>query len=581
MNTVFNTIQHLSVIVVAAYLLARTSLMQPGQNTGKRLGVTGLFSCIVLYSVGAQMLSGGSGNTQNVGVTLGGLLFGSGVGLAVAGVSAAASLLRGSLTAVPDILIALLSGWFCGWYCKRVAKMDAVLAGIVVGTLEMIHMLLIVAWVQPVETAKAFVYTNGFSMIILNGCGVVLFFLLLEDMEARRTLGQKQAMLQSELRVAADIQTALLDTAFDVDPRCDLRARLTPANEVGGDLYSFIQKGDDLYFFLGDVSGKGVPAAITMSRTVALFQTYARLLDDPGEIFSIINDNLARNNASSMFVTAVMGRLSLSDGQLCYVNAGHTPFYLADNRKVEELVKPRGMALGVMGGRTYTPQTVQLKEGQFAIFYTDGVSEGENLKLEQFGAERIVAALAKANQTSDGLCEGLYSAVKAFADGYPQSDDIAILVLGWQNPNRDMALNCKNSREDVALLLDRMHEKLKAPGMDQELGNAVCLVCEEVLTNIVSYGYPDGRKGNLSVGVRLASPFALLQIQDDSDPFDPLGAQKPTFSKNAMERPVGGLGVFVSRNRVMRHCYVTKNGQNTWAAEIVPAKKKGVAAWEK
>lgn len=439
MQMVLTTIQHLAVIVLAAYLLARLTLFTRAverEKLTRREQLAGilLFAVMALYCSLWGVQSGGAEvSTGIISAALAALLLGWGPGLCVAAVTALALGVLQPVTLAADVTIVFMATVFFGWYRNYMRQLDGVLAGIMVGMFEIVHMLLIVALIRPLPEAKEIVYQIAFSVIILNACATMLFLLLLNDIRSRQQLVEKQAYMSGELNIAANIQMSLLETDFDLDPRLDFHALLTPAQEVGGDLYSFVNKAEGVFcFILGDVSGKGVPAAITMSRTVALFQTSARNSSEPEVILREINEVLAYNNDTSMFVTAVAGKMDLNSGELTYANAGHTTSFLVrSGQPTQELPKPRGMALGMLPGRKYQTETRRLLPGEYALFYTDGVSEAEDRSLAQFGEERIKSVLSgEVFAAAEAVNQCLLAAVERFVNGAKPSDDIAICAIG-------------------------------------------------------------------------------------------------------------------------------------------------------
>lgn len=550
------SVQHVSVIVVLAYLLARTSFAARFSGTlSKRaqVFVILLFSCIGLYGMigSGKLTAETAASTVGVGAALAGFLFGMVPGVSVAALNSILILFRGGATAWLDVVVVLGTGLFCGWYRGKVEKRDAVVCGILVGAIEILHMLLIVACVRPLDVAKQLVYDIGFTMIVLNGCAVILFIMLLDDVVSRKALTEKQASLKSELDVAARIQISLVDKNYDLHTACDLHALLFPANEVGGDLYSFYKKGEEaVYFILGDVSGKGVPAAITMSRTVAMFQMNVARLDDPGEIFAAMNESLCTNNTTSMFVTAVLGRLDLASGEMTCANAGHTPPFLTEAGAVSPFPRARGLALGVMEGVRYKTVTHAFKEGQYAVFYTDGVSEAEDVTYAQFGEARIAQALTgETFEEAQAVNQTLLDKTRAFVNGNKQSDDIAILSVGWRDPGRDFRIQILAEQEAVAAALRDMDEALRlknAPGTVRAGVQEACLAWFDAL---------EGAAG-LHIALRLEAEHALLRLEDDGSANDPFAP--------------GALGSDVLRNapRIAYHAYASAKACNTLTLKI-------------
>lgn len=245
--------------------------------------------------------------------------------------------------------------------------------------------------------------------------------------------------VEGELSAARDIQIGMLPRKFPPFPErsdIDVYALLESAKEVGGDLYDYTLIDENrLFFVVGDVSGKGVPAALFMAMTTTLFKATALHAHSTGEIMERVNAELSRDNAAEMFVTAFCGILDLSTGEVEYSDGGHeAPFVVRADGSVERMAKQPGMALGVFDDVTYLTGHFTMQPGDALVMFTDGVSEAENADQALYTTDRINGALAeaKAKPTAKFVAEGLVGSVHAFAGGVPQSDDIAILVICYE-----------------------------------------------------------------------------------------------------------------------------------------------------
>lgn len=245
--------------------------------------------------------------------------------------------------------------------------------------------------------------------------------------------------VEGELSAAHDIQVGMLPRTFPPFPdRSDLDvfALLEPVKQVGGDLYDFFLIDEyRLFFVIGDVSGKGVPAALFMAMTKTLFKAQALSGASTAEIMAQVNAGLARDNAGQLFVTAFAGVLDLRDGTVEYSDGGHEPpFIFHASGKVERLKKDGGIALGAVDGVAYEAARFQLSPGDAIILFTDGITEAENAHKEMYTAARIEQALEKVNgdRSARHIAEGLAESVHSFAGAVPQSDDIAVLVICFE-----------------------------------------------------------------------------------------------------------------------------------------------------
>jgi phosphoserine phosphatase RsbU/P len=241
--------------------------------------------------------------------------------------------------------------------------------------------------------------------------------------------------IASELRFAREIQMGMLPhdfTAVERDYGVQFGAVLEPAREVGGDLYGVCAAGAErLVVFLGDVSGKGIPASMFMVRAISLARLLAREIVGPERILARLNDELATDNPSGMFVTFLCAVFEPKSGRLTLANAGHCrPVLRPADAPPRWAMKNLGTALGFEPGLEFERAELNLRAGDAMIFYSDGVTEAFNPQDECYGNDRLLADAGGFNGSSaPGITTGLLEKVRAFAQGAPQSDDIAILTL--------------------------------------------------------------------------------------------------------------------------------------------------------
>jgi len=253
--------------------------------------------------------------------------------------------------------------------------------------------------------------------------------------DLKRTTIQKER-IESELRIAHDIQMGILPKIFPPFPdhkEFDIFAILEPAREVGGDLYDFFFIDEHRFCFLiGDVSGKGVPAAFLMAVTKTLLKVVAERGVEPGAILEKVNNDLAEDNESCMFVTLFLAILDIRNGEVSYGNAGHNPpVLLADNRAsfLEPLNEP---IAGAMPDMTYTTRHMTMAPGETLFLYTDGVTEAMNNKQELYSDERLLHFLETADKGKViDIVKAANKSVVEFAGNAEQSDDITMLALKY------------------------------------------------------------------------------------------------------------------------------------------------------
>lgn len=233
-------------------------------------------------------------------------------------------------------------------------------------------------------------------------------------------------LMESELRIAHDIQTSMVPHDFPERRNIDLYAQLKPAKAVGGDLYDFIFQGDKFYFCIGDVAGKGVPASMLMSATINLFRMTAKEGFPPEYIATKLNDTLSTDNQDGMFVTMFIGVIDMSNGRMDYCNAGHNPPLLDGVFMDVESNAP----IGLWPEIEFIGQKVDYIKNKTLFLYTDGISEAENMALEQFGEERLQALIHLSSaDSSRQTIETTIKAVTHFVGDAEQSDDLTMMCI--------------------------------------------------------------------------------------------------------------------------------------------------------
>ena len=238
--------------------------------------------------------------------------------------------------------------------------------------------------------------------------------------------------IESELRIARDIQKSMVPSVFPVREGLDMYASMVPAKEVGGDLYGYLLEGDKLYFALGDVSGKGVPASLFMAQATRLFMTLAKQGMMPAEICTRMNDALSgEDNENGMFVTLFLGLVDLTTGHLDFCNAGHNSPVIGGNENHGDFLDMLPNApIGLWPGLEFEGEQIDSIKGRPLFLYTDGLNEAENQQLEQFGDDRLLDILRHTRfDTAQHVIEHLSEAVEQHRNGAEPNDDLTMLCL--------------------------------------------------------------------------------------------------------------------------------------------------------
>lgn len=252
--------------------------------------------------------------------------------------------------------------------------------------------------------------------------------------QLQKTTASK-AMIEGELHIASDIQMSMLPKVFSPFPDYEginIYGQLKPAKAVGGDLFDFYFRDNRLFFCIGDVSGKGIPAALVMAVTQAQFRTISSHEPNPHMIIRQINDAMAEGNDSNMFVTLFVGVLDLDTGHLTYCNAGHNAPLLIGERGIGLLPCDANLPVGVMSGWEFTLQETEIDNQTVIFLYTDGLTEAEDINHQQFQEERVHEVARTSNREPRQLIEIMTHAVHNFVGEAEQSDDLTMLAIKYK-----------------------------------------------------------------------------------------------------------------------------------------------------
>src|SRR5262249_28164466 len=280
----------------------------------------------------------------------------------------------------------------------------------------------------------------------------------------------------------------------------DIFATLVPAKEVGGDLYDFFFIDDDhLCFAVGDVSDKGVPASLFMAVTKTLFRSTAQTYSTPGEILARLHTEICRENESCMFVTFFCGILNIRTGQVDYSNGGHNlPYYLHHNG-VSLLESIGGRALGLVEQSPYASGRIVLRPSEALLLYTDGVTEAMDSKQRLYSDQRLAEFLETHRGSAPRqIISDIVIELRHFSREAPQSDDNTVLALRYFGTTEKMGEELETKLHNKLVELRRFNQTLMEFGQHHGLAPTVVhdlnLTLEEILTNIISYGYLDGQE---------------------------------------------------------------------------------------
>ena len=383
---------------------------------------------------------------------------------------------------------------------------------------------------------------------------IVILYITLNNQKKFQSVSQNKSRIEGELQVARGIQMSMIPKSFPPYPErgdVDMFAAVVPAKEVGGDLYDFYTREEKLFFCIGDVSGKGVPASLVMAVTRSLFRTVSAHEKSPQRIVTTINDSMAEMNEANMFVTFFCGVLDLRNGHLRYCNAGHNAPVLVTAEGNRSLPVEANLPLGVIPGMSFTEQETDLTTGTGLFLYTDGLTEAENSNHELFGDERMFAALS-AELGSHQQVDTVSQAVQGFVGDAPQSDDLTMLYIRFMNnqisEETERHLILHNDIQQIPQLAEFVEAVADVAHLDVGLTMSLNLALEEAVSNVIMYAYPKGSDGLVDIEAIIRKKELEFIISDNGTPFDPTAAPEADITLDAEERPIGGLGIFLVKN---------------------------------
>lgn len=401
-------------------------------------------------------------------------------------------------------------------------------------------------------------------LFMLLGLAVLAFMInrYARNENKLRVASAEQARIGGELAVARDIQQQMLPKVFP----SYVYGKLEPALEVGGDLYDFYIRDGKLFFCIGDVSGKGVPSAMLMSMIHSLFRVVSRKEESPSQILGALNNQLCAGDDNNMFVTCFVGCLDLYTGKLNYANAGHDkPFLLTSSASL--LPVKANLPLGVFPDTQFELQSMQLSPGSTLFLYTDGLTEAKNKFRQALGRERVQQVLdysmSIGADTPEELVSALSAEARTFAGDCPQSDDLTLLCIRFQ-PGETLSENITlgNNKEEVAALSDFVKHFLGQIEMERRVAAGLRLALEEVVVNVMNYAYPPGEHGEVTVYADSNYKEVRFTVVDSGFPFDPTAVLSVDTTLDAQNRPIGGLGIHLTRKMVDSVSYSRKHGFN-------------------
>lgn len=374
----------------------------------------------------------------------------------------------------------------------------------------------------------------------------------------------KNQHIEDELAIARKIQMSLMPSQIKGEgliSKLDISGFLQPARFVGGDLYDYYVRDNKLIFCIGDISGKGVPAAMLMSISHSLFRTVSAHVIDPGRIVNALNDSISDNNPDCMFLTLFLGVIDLESNVLSYCNAGHNPPVWIHNGKAEFIESEPDMILGIETGVDYNTHQLQMNDGDTLFLYTDGLSEAENVWKKLFGEQRILETAAGFDKISAEEQIGMMQhAVRDFVGEAEQSDDLTMLAISFRSCGDILVLD--NDIQEMDKLEPFLNDFFERNKLDMSLLPQMDLALEEAIANVIMYAYPEGERGTVEICLEKKENLLQTRISDAGMPFNPLQQPEAKLASSIEERPIGGLGIHLIKEIMDEVEYQHKDGKN-------------------
>lgn len=445
MSTMFSRmIGTLAVILVISAFIGGSDIVSKFVKTEKKWkysviagllgGVFGIYGNISGFDLKGAVIS-----VRDIGPMLAGFTGGPLGGLIAGLIAGIHRLTMGGITAQACVVATCCIGLICGAVSKKWHKYIAkpYFALLLSALMEVFHLSIVLLMVKPFETAVDIVKQIAVPFIAVNTIGFVMMISIITYTDKQRNLALERSRLQSELEVANVIQQSLLPLITEDYPgrrELDISASMEAAKEVGGDFYDvFYVDSTHLAFVIGDVSGKGIPAALFMASSKITLQNCIRDYPKLSDAVETANNALCARNEAEMFVTLWVGVLDLTDGNLTFVSAGHNPPVLLRNNRADFIKFKNGFVLAGMEGMIYKEHTIQLNNEDIVYLYTDGVTEAEDKSHNLFGDERLLNCFENKSQSASAeIVENVKEAIEEFINGNNQFDDMTMLCFKWK-----------------------------------------------------------------------------------------------------------------------------------------------------
>ena len=386
-------------------------------------------------------------------------------------------------------------------------------------------------------------------------------------------VNSEQQKTKTELEVAKEIQLATLPTELVVNKDIEIQAELKAAKEVGGDFYDyFILDNDHVGLLIGDVSGKGIPAAMFMMKTITCFRNLVSSTRSPSDVLKEVNRVLNKGNDSSMFVTCFYAVINIKNGEMRFANAGHNRPIIGQTGNYSYLKCQTGFVLGALAEVPVNDEVTTLNNGDTITLYTDGLTEAKNEHSELYGEERLINVFNKKEYSC--LVEMHHSIkddIAKFVGKAEQSDDMTYITLKYHGDHYTFEEKFfKGTKENVPAMLEFVEHFAHQKGFDPSFINNLAVVADEMLSNIVKYGYKDYVD---VIFIRLLFNIDkkefVFTIIDKCEEFNPFEVDNKPLEGDVSGIAEGGLGILIVKKLMTEYAHDYINHKN-----IVMLKKR-------
>lgn len=366
--------------------------------------------------------------------------------------------------------------------------------------------------------------------------------------------------LESEIKTASIIQQQVLPKDYEIvrGDGISLYALMKPAKDVAGDFYDFFRVDDNFYFLVGDVSDKGLYAAMFMMNVKNTIQSIAVNTKNIEDIINKANKLISKGNQALMFVTLWIGCMNLKTKETYFVNAGHNPAFI--KKKNNEIIKIENKPqpfIGTFPDYKFKQSKLDFEEGDSIILYTDGVIDASNRNGQSFGEGRFKETIEKSFSTPKELCDNLLTDINKFSSHTELYDDITAFCLSYEKLMYDKYFDIDS--KNISIILNDLNTDLKKNNVKDDTINLIDTAMDDLLDNVISYAYKEKLNNKFRFGYQIKNNYLTVIVEDCGVLFNPLKIREADLSK---DRAIGGLGIHLIKNIMDTFEYSRNDNKN-------------------